>query len=216
MIWAAVRLSLCMASMGGSMAEPGLMRRLYDWVLRWAYTPYGIPALFLLAFTESSFFPIPPDVLLIALALGMPSKAVRFATVCTIGSVIGGMFGYLIGMLFFDIIGVKILDFYGFLDKYTMVRDMYQRYDIWFVGVAGFTPIPYKVFTIAAGAFDMDFIRFVAASAVSRGARFFLVAGLIWKFGQPIKAFIDKYFNILSILFVILLLLGFIVLKYVF
>ena len=202
--------------MGGSMTEPGPMRRLYDWVLHWGLTPYGVPALFLLAFTESSFFPIPPDVLLIALAMGMPSKAMRFAVVCTVGSVIGGVFGYLIGMFFFDYIGLKILSFYGFLDKYAMIHDLYMKYDVWIVGAAGFTPIPYKVFTIAAGAFDMDFIRFVAASAVSRGARFFLVAGLIWKFGQPIKAFIDKYFNILSILFVILLLLGFFVLKYVF
>ena len=198
------------------MTEPGPMRRLYDWVLHWGLTPYGVPALFLLAFTESSFFPIPPDVLLIALAMGMPSKAMRFAMVCTVGSVIGGMFGYLIGMFFFEHIGLKILSFYGFLDKYAMIRDMFMKYDVWIVGAAGFTPIPYKVFTIASGAFDMDIFRFVAVSAVSRGARFFLVAGLIWKFGRPIKTFIDKYFNIVSVLFVILLLLGFFVVKFLF
>jgi membrane protein YqaA with SNARE-associated domain len=198
------------------MTEAGILRRLYDWVLRWAETPYGMPALFILSFTESSFFPIPPDALLIALAMGMPSKSMRFALACTVASVLGGMFGYLIGMVFLDTIGVKILEFYGFMDKFAMIRDMYLKYDVWFVGVAGFTPIPYKVFTIAAGAFDMDFIRFVAASAVSRGARFFLVAGLIWKFGAPIKSFIDKYFNILSVVFIILLALGFIVLKFIF
>ncbi|MCE5251515.1 DedA family protein [bacterium] len=196
------------------MADARILRRLYDWVIQWASTPYGPAALFLLAFAESSFFPVPPDVLLIALALGAPGKALRFAALCTIGSVLGGMFGYYIGMMFFDRIGYKILDFYGFLDKFAMVRDMYIRYDVWFVGAAGFTPIPYKVFTIAAGTFDMDFTRFVVASLLSRGARFYLVAGLLWKFGQPIKCFIDKYFNILSIIFIILLMLGFAVMKY--
>lgn len=195
------------------MSEAGIIRKLYDWVIHWAYTPYGFPALFLLSFTESSFFPIPPDVLLIALALGAPEKAFRFAALCTVGSILGGMFGYYIGMTFFDLIGYRILDFYGFMDKFSLVQDMYRKYDIWFVGAAGFTPIPYKVFTIAAGTFKMDFIRFVAVSAVSRGARFFLVSALIWRFGQNIRAFIDKYFNLLSILFIIILLAGFIVIK---
>ena len=191
-----------------------MIRRLYDWVIHWAATPYGIPALFLLAFAESSFFPIPPDVLLIALALGIPSKSFRFATFCTIGSVLGGMLGYYIGMAFFELAGVRILEFYGAMDKFEMVREMYSRYDVWFVGAAGFTPIPYKVFTIAAGAFSMDFIRFVVVSALSRGARFFIVAGLIWKFGERIKLFIDKYFNLLSMLFFIILVAGFLVVKY--
>ena len=196
------------------MADSGMLKRLYDWVLHWAHTPYGVPALFLLAFTESSFFPIPPDALLIALAIGLPSRAFRFALVCTIGSVFGGMLGYVIGMMFFDLIGDKILDFYGYLDKFEVVRDLYTRYDVWFVGFAGFSPIPYKVFTIAAGAFEMDFLRFVIVSALSRGARFFIVAGLIWKYGQTINTFINKYFNILSFVFVLLILLGFIVLKF--
>jgi len=198
------------------MTETGMLKRLYTWVIHWAYTPYGIPALFLLAFTESSFFPVPPDVLLIALALGAPEKSFRFATVCTAGSVLGGMLGYIIGMMFFDVIGHKILDFYGVMDKFAMVQELYVKYDVWFVGAAGFTPIPYKVFTIAAGTFDMNFPRFVVASALSRGARFFIVGWLIWKFGQPIKYFIDKYFNILTIIFIILLLVGFIVIKLLF
>ena len=216
MIYAAVHLCRFSENRDGYMAETGLLRRMYDWVLHWAYTPYGTIALFLLAFTESSFFPVPPDVLLIALAIGLPLKAFRFALICTIGSVIGGMLGYYIGIVFFDLIGYKILDFYGFLDKFELVKSMYIRYDAWFVGAAGFTPIPYKVFTIAAGTFHMNFPKFVLVSAVSRGARFFIVSALIWRFGKPIKQFIDKYFNTLSILFIILFILGFIVIKFLF
>ena len=195
------------------MSKKGTIRRLYDWVLHWAETPYGIPALFLLAFAESSFFPIPPDVLLIALAIGLPGKAFRFAAVCTLGSVIGGMLGYRIGMTFFDLIGYKILAFYGFLDKFALVKEMYFRYDVWLVGIAGFTPIPYKVFTIAAGTFGMNFPVFIVVSALSRGARFFIVSALIWKFGKNIKDFIDRYFNLLLVVFFVLLILGFMVVR---
>ncbi|MFC1512037.1 YqaA family protein [Candidatus Latescibacterota bacterium] len=195
------------------MSRAGIHRRLYDWVLHWAETPYGIPALGIMAFAESSFFPIPPDVLLIALAIGIPKLSLRYSLVCTVGSVVGGMFGFFIGMAFFELVGVRILEFYGVMDTFEMVREMYLRYDVWFVGIAGFTPIPYKVFTIAAGAFGMNFPLFVAVSAVSRGTRFFILGGLIWKFGQPIRSFIDRYFNLLSILFFVLLALGFFVLK---
>lgn len=195
------------------MSKVGIVRRSYDWVLHWAETPYGSPALFILAFAESSFFPIPPDVLLIALAIGATSKSFRFATICTVGSVLGGMLGYYIGLTFFELIGIRILDFYGFMDKFEIVREMYLKYDVWFVGIAGFTPIPYKIFTIAAGTFGMRFLPFVLISAVTRGARFFIVSALIWKFGKPIKSFIDKYFDFLSILFIVLLVLGFIILK---
>ncbi len=197
----------------GKVSKVGIVRRSYDWVLHWAETPYGSPALFILAFAESSFFPIPPDVLLIALAIGATSKSFRFATICTVGSVLGGMLGYYIGLTFFELIGIRILDFYGFMDKFEIVREMYLKYDVWFVGIAGFTPIPYKIFTIAAGTFGMRFLPFVLISAVTRGARFFIVSALIWKFGKPIKSFIDKYFDFLSILFIVLLVLGFIILK---
>ncbi len=192
-----------------------MLRRLYDWVIHWAETPYGAPALFVMAFAESSFFPIPPDVLLIALCLGAPRKSFRFALICTVGSVLGGLFGYWIGVQFLDIIGYRILDFYGALDKFRLVQDMYNRYDVLFVGAAGFTPIPYKVFTIAAGAFHMDIMRFAVASALSRGARFFILSIMLWKFGERIKTVIDKYFNVLSILFFIILVAGFILVKYV-
>ena len=191
------------------------MRRLYDWVLTWAYSPYAVPALFVLAFSESSFFPIPPDALLIALAISMPGKAFYYALVCSIASVIGGMVGYLIGYEFMEVIGNRIIALYGFGDKWAQVGAMYNAYAAWAVGIAGFSPIPYKVFTIAGGAFKINFPEFVIASAVSRSARFFLVGALIYKFGPPIKAFIDKYFDILAISFVVLLVGGFIVIKYV-
>ena len=196
------------------MNKPNFLRRAYDWVIGWSNSPYGALALFLLAFAESSFFPIPPDVLLIALAIGAPRKWLKYAAVCTLGSVLGGVFGHFIGRVFFETVGLPILHFYGAMDKFEMVRGMYLRYDVWFVGVAGFTPIPYKVFTIAAGTFGMNIWSFVLASALSRGARFFLVAGLIRIFGPRITSFIDKYFNLLSILFVVIFVAGFIIIKY--
>lgn len=191
------------------------LRKLYNWVLHWAETPYAVPALFLLAFAESSFFPVPPDVLLIALAISIPRKALYYALICSIGSVAGGMMGYLIGYQFMEAVGTRIIDFYGVTSQWAYVGGLYKQYAAWAVFIAGFTPIPYKVFTIAGGAFQIDFFVFVLASAVSRSARFFIVAGLIYFFGPPIRAFIDKYFNILAIVFVILLVGGFILIKYV-
>jgi len=196
--------------------KQNLIRRIYDWILHWAETPYGTPALFILAFTESSFFPIPPDVLLIALCLSITKRSFYFALICSIGSVLGGAFGYLIGLTFMDTIGMKILSIYGFQEQYQYVQHLYMKYDAWAVGIAGFTPIPYKVFTISAGAFKISFNVFIIASAVSRSLRFFLVAGLIYIFGTPIKIFIDKYFNILTIVFTLLLIGGFVIIKYFF
>jgi len=191
-----------------------LLRRLYDWVLHWANTPYGIPALFVLTFAEASFFPIPPDVLLIALCLSVPAKAFRFALICTVGSILGGMFGYYLGSEFYEVIGYKIINFYHLSEKYETVAGLYNQYNAIAVGLAGFTPLPYKLFTILAGVCNINFPVFVVASFVSRGARFFIVAGLIWKFGVPIKAFIDKYFNLLSVVFAVLLVGGFVALKF--
>ena len=194
----------------------GLMRKTYDWVLHWAETPYGGPALFILAFCESSFFPIPPDVLLIALAISIPRRSFYYAGLCSIASVFGGALGYFIGFEFMELIGKPILNFYGYMDEFAAVQALYQKYDFWFVGMAGFTPIPYKVFTIASGACDIDFLRFMLASVVSRSARFFAVGTLIYLFGAPIKVFIDKYFNILAIIFFALIVLGFVAIKYLF
>ncbi len=196
--------------------KPNIMRRMYDWVLHWADTPYGAPVLFVLAFAESSFFPIPPDVLLIALALSARKKAFRFALICTLGSISGGILGYGIGKFLYVSVGEPIIGFYGYEEKFESMRDVYNKNSFLFILAAALTPIPYKVFTIAAGMFDTiafgsTFWSMIAASAVGRTIRFFLVATLIWKFGPPIKGFIDRYFNWLCLAFLILLVGGFLV-----
>jgi len=189
------------------------IRKLYDWVLHWATTRYAIPVLFVISFVESSFFPIPPDILLIAMVIAAPAGWVRLALICSIGSVLGGMFGYLIGYQFMDLIGNRIVEFYHFQEKWGEIGVLYDKYDVWAVIVAGFTPLPYKVFTLSAGAFKINFSTFVLASAVSRAARFFLVAALLYKFGPPFKVLIEKYFNLFTIIFSFLLVFGFFLLK---
>lgn len=197
------------------------LRRLYDWVLSWADSPYGLLALFVLAFAESVFFPVPPDVLLIAMALGRRTRALWFGLVCSAGSLLGGMTGYALGhfawlsgedftalaRLFFDVVP-------GFSE--SMYYEIGERFESWgfvIVFTAGFTPVPYKLFTVSAGAFAISFPLFVLASAVSRTARFLLVSGLIWRFGASVKRFIDRYFNILAVVFALTLAAGFAVLK---
>lgn len=192
-----------------------MFRKTYDWVLHWAGTPYAIPALGIISFVESSFFPIPPDVLLIAMVVAVPAIWFRAALVCSITSVLGGMLGYLIGWQFMDLIGMRIVELYHFQPQFEKIGSMYNEHQAWAVGAAGFTPLPYKVFTIAAGAFKIDFPIFVLASAVSRSARFFIVAALMYKFGPPVKTLIEKYFGLFTIVFFILLVLGFVVLKVV-
>lgn len=187
---------------------------LKKWVENFADKPYAGLALFLIAFTESSFFPIPPDVLLIAIALLKPQLSFRYALICSVGSVLGGMFGYLLGLQFYEIIGKKIIEFYHLQDEYNTVKIMYDKNAFVAIVIAGFTPIPYKVFTIAAGAFQINFYTLVLASALSRPARFFLVGGLIYFFGPKVKTFIDKYFDWLTIAFITLLILGFTLIKY--
>jgi membrane protein YqaA with SNARE-associated domain len=191
-----------------------MLRSLYDWVLHWANTPHGTWALGILAFAESSFFPLPPDPLLIALALGAPHKALWYALVCTVASVAGGVLGYVIGMGFMGVVGDRILKFYGAQERFESIKRLYDRYDAWAVAIAGFTPIPYKVFTITAGVFRIRFKVFLLASILGRAGRFFLVAGLISWFGTPIREFIDEYFNLLSVGFIVLLVLGFVVIRY--
>ena len=190
------------------------LRSLYDWVLGWADRPDAPRALVVLAFAESSFFPVPPDVLLIPLCLAAPGRALWLATICTGASVLGGMLGYLIGMFAFVSVGRPLLEFYGAIEGFETLGDLYRTYDAWAVGLAGFTPIPYKVFTIAAGFFTINFPVFVVASAAGRGGRFFLLALLLRWFGEPIKAFIDRYFNWLALLLAVLFVAGFLVLNY--
>jgi len=195
-----------------------IFRRLYDWVLHWANTPYGAPALFLLAVAESSVFPVPPDVLLIALSISLPHRAWYYATICSLGSVIGGVIGYLLGWGFWSLLAEFFFTYVpGFTPQlFARVQALYAEHDFWVVFAAGFTPIPYKVITIAAGVFLINFPVFVLASLIGRSARFFLVAGLIRRYGPGIRSFVDRYFNLLSLLFLILLLGGFLVLKYAF
>lgn len=189
------------------------LRRLKAWVEGYAEKPHAAWALFIIAFTESSFFPIPPDVLLIAMAVSVPAKALRYALICSAGSVLGGVFGYFIGWAFFEAIGQPILQFYGAMGHYTHVQQLYNEHAFWAILSAAFTPIPYKVFTIAAGTFEVSIWTLIGASIIGRSARFFLVAGLFYFFGAPIKKFIDKYFEILTFVFLILLIGGFAVVR---
>lgn len=191
------------------------IRRLKHWVENFAQKPGADWTLFGVAFAESSFFPIPPDVLLIALGVIAPKKSLRYALICSIGSVLGGMFGYLIGYKFFELIGQQIIAIYGVQTQYEYVQTLFRDTAFISIAIAGFTPIPYKVFTIAAGAFDVSFSVFVYASILSRSARFFLVASLFYFLGPKIKSFIDKYFESLTIAFVVLLALGFVIIKWI-
>lgn len=197
--------------------RPGWIRRMYDWVLSWAETRYGTTALFVLAFAEASFFPIPPDPLLIALALGAPKRALWFAGICTLGSVLGGIAGYAIGWGLWS--GVDQF-FYAYVpgvseEAFSQVQNYYNTYDFWAVFVAGFTPLPYKVFALSAGVFEISLPVFALATVLSRGLRFFVLAGLIYYFGPGIQRFIDRYFDRLAWLFLILLVGGFVVINLV-
>ena len=166
-----------------------------------------------IALFEASWFPLPPDVLLIALCVGAPKKSFRFAALCLGGSVVGAALGYAIGYFLwltpdggFTSIAEFFFNAHIFTpESYANVCELYDKWNFWIVYTAGFTPLPYKLFTIAGGMFDINFVMFIIASIVSRGLRFFLIAGLIWKFGAPIKTFIDKYFNMLATLFVFML-----------
>ena len=250
-----------------------LHRRLYDWVLHWADTPYGGPALFVMSFAESSFFPVPPDVLLAPLVLGNRRKWLRYALACSVASILGGMLGYAIGAFLWMQVGAFFHDHVPGFDRdvvvtadgrelsglvdpaavrvelplmhaeveypagfvaadgtrqeltagqvvevrvrpFSKTAGLYSTYSFWIVFIAGFTPLPYKVITITAGVFGINFPVFLIASAVSRSARFFLVAGLIGICGERIKPLIDRYFNWLCIAFVLLLVGGFYVFKY--
>ena len=202
-----------------------VLKRLYAWLLHWAGTPYGGAVLCVWAFAESSFFPIPPDAFLIAMVLGARLRAFAFAGLASVASVLGGIAGYIIGYYLWwaepEVLSAWANFFFAHVPGFTVeqfmrVQSLYEAWNFWVVFTARFTPIPYKVITISAGAFDISFVVFVLASAVSRAARFFLVAWLLWKFGEPIKEFIDRRFNVLSIAFVVLLLGGFYLVKVLF
>jgi len=191
------------------------IRAIKDWVEAFADKPFALPVLFILAFVESSFFPIPPDVLLIALAVSLPKRSFWYAGVCTVGSVLGAFLGYYIGSVFFDGVAQPILEFYHVTDKFQLVLDKYRENAFGSIAIAGFTPIPYKVFTIAAGFKNtVDLGTLVAASIIGRGGRFFLVGGLFYFFGPKVKVYIDRYFDVLAVAFVVLLVLGFFAIRF--
>lgn len=201
---------------GAGEGRPNVVRRLYDWVVGWADRPTGPVALTGLAAAEAVFFPIPPDVLLIPLCLGRPRSSLRFALLCTLGSVGGAVVGYWIGSALYGTVGAWILDLYGYHEVYLRVGQLYHDNLVATLGVAGFTPIPFKVFTLAAGGFRVPLVPFLLVSAVSRAARFFLVAILLRIYGRPIRAFIERWFNLLTILVAALVILGFVALRWVF
>jgi len=201
----------------GAPARRGWFRRLYDWVLSWAERPQGPGALGVLAFAESSFFPIPPDPLLIALCLGAPRRSLSFAAICTAASVAGGAVGYAIGWGVWTMVSDFFFTYVPGVtpEAFERVRVLYDRWDFWAIFVAGLTPVPYKVFTLSAGVFEISLPIFVIASITSRGARFFLLAALIYIFGPGIQGFIDRHFDRLVWLFFLLLVGGFLVVEFV-
>jgi len=191
---------------------------MYDWTLSWAETKWGPAALGVLAFTESSFFPVPPDPLLMALTLGKPKRGLHFATLCTVCSVLGGIFGYFIGLYLWHAVDQFFFQYVpGFTEKnFLYVEGKYRENAFLAIFAAAFTPIPYKVFTVASGVFETGLAVLISASVLGRGTRFFLVAGLLRWIGEPAKHFIDRYFNLLTIAFFVLLAVGFWVVKYLF
>ena len=190
-------------------------RKLYEWTIHWAQTPQAVQALALLAFAESSFFPVPPDVLLIAMCVARPRRSFYYAAVCSVASVLGGMVGYLIGWAFWEAAGPFFFTYIpGFTEEaFGKVAALYQENAFLTVFSAGLTPIPYKVFTIAGGVCRISFPVLVIASLLGRSGRFFVVGGLIFFFGEPIRTFIDRYLGWLTVAFVILLIGGFILVK---
>lgn len=191
-----------------------MLRRLYDWTMNAAAHKRAPAALFGVSFVESSVFPIPPDVMLVPMVLAQREKAWWFATIATVGSVIGGVFGYVIGYFLFELIGAQILNFYGLTDSFHHFAARYNEFGAWIVFIAGVTPFPYKVITIASGATQLNFLVFMIASLLARGLRFFLVAGLLYWFGQPVRAFIEQRLGLVTTIFTLLLVGGFIVIKY--
>ena len=190
------------------------LRKIYDKMLEISEGKGAMAALFVCAFAESSFFPIPPDIMLIPMVLAMPSKAWRIAALATFASVLGGYFGYAIGVFFFEMVAEPLLRFYGYLEKFAEFENYYHTYGAWIVFGAGLTPFPYKIITIASGAVHLNLAVFTVASVLARGGRFFVVAWLLKKYGAPMKGFIEKNLGWLSILFLLLLIGGFWILKY--
>jgi membrane protein YqaA with SNARE-associated domain len=190
------------------------LRRLYNWTLHVAAHKHAVWWLAGISFAESSFFPIPPDIALMPMCIAHRDKAFRYATICTVSSVVGGLFGYAIGYFLFESIGMHILKFYGLTHEFDVFKAKFNDWGAWIVFVSGCAPIPYKIITIASGVTRLNMLTFTIASIAGRGFRFYLLAGLLWKYGKPIEVFVEKYLEHLTILFIVLLIGGFVALKY--
>ena len=190
-----------------------MIRRIYDEVISLSGSKYALYWLAAFSFIESSFFPIPPDIMLIPMILATPKQAWKIAGVCTLASVIGAYLGYVIGYYFFQLIAEPLLDFYGYLDKFNQFKDLYTEYGAWIVFGAGITPFPYKIITIASGVVHLNLAVFTVASIIARGLRFFVIAWLLKVYGERMRVFIEKNLGWLSVLFLILLIGGFALIK---
>lgn len=192
-----------------------MLEALFQWTMRLGARPHALWALALIAFVEASVFPIPPDVLLIPMVLAVRERAWRIALVCTLASVLGGFLGYAIGLFLYDQVGQPVLAFYGYTERFDAFREAYNEWGAWIVAGAGVTPFPYKLITIASGVTALDPVIFGVASVLARGARFFLVAGLLWYFGPPIRTFIETNLKLAVTVFFAFLFGGFLVARYV-
>lgn len=195
------------------MALRDLTRRIYDYTLNLAARQNALTWLFIIAFIESSFFPIPPDIMIIPMVLATPKDAYKIAGVATLASVLGGWFGYFIGVYGFELIARPLLEFYGYMQQFGEFENYYHEYGAWIVFGAGLTPFPYKIVTIASGVVRLDMVVFTIASIIARGMRFYFIAWLLKRYGDPMKIFIEKNLNLLSVLFMLLLIGGFAAIK---
>lgn len=192
-----------------------ILRRLYVRTLQLAGHRHAERWLAAVSFIESSVFPIPPDVMLIPMCIQNRSRSFHYAMICTLSSVIGGLAGYAIGYFLYDVIGEPVIAFYGLQEKFLQMESMYAEWGGWIIFAKGLTPFPYKIITILSGVLHLSIPVFIVASIFSRALRFFLVAALLWKYGAPIQAFIEKYLGLLTFAFLVILILGFAALRYI-
>ncbi len=190
-----------------------MLKRPYNWMMEKAGHEHALWWLAAISFIESSFFPIPPDIMLIPMVIAAPSRWWRIALACTVASVVGGYLGYAIGYFAMDSIGMTILGAFHLQDKFLALKPIIDEWGVWFIIVKGMTPIPYKLVTITAGAFDFDLVKFTFASIIARGMRFFVVAALLWKFGPPIRDFVEKRLTLVTTAFLVLLVGGVLAVK---
>ncbi|MBI3452403.1 MAG: DedA family protein [Rhodospirillales bacterium] len=192
-----------------------MIRRLYDWLMRLAAHPRSLWAMAGVSFAESSFFPIPPDAMLVPMVLARPERAWVLAGVCTAASVVGGLFGYAIGYFLYETLGQFLISIYGYEDKFDAFRAAYNEWGLWIILIKGMTPIPYKLVTIASGLTQFDLVVFFLASVATRGVRFFLVAALLRQFGPPIREFVERYLTAVTTAFLVLVIGGIVAARYV-